>query len=101
MKLIKVSCEVRFAERLKVLGSYETIHRELMKEEPKNVDRWLAPSMKLNDKERKRIMVVDSNRGIIDVEQPPNIGSCKDLIVQFFRVVDKEFKIPKVIRWGS
>lgn len=100
MKLIKVTCEVRFKERMKILGSYETLHRELLKEEPKNIERWLAPGIRLQDKERKRVVVVDSNKGVIDVELPSNVGNCKDLIIQFFRTVDKEFEIPQIGRWG-
>lgn len=100
MNLLKVSCELRYAKRMKILDNYETIYEELLKQEAKVAEKWLAPGLRLDDDERKRIMVIDGNRIIIDVEQPPNIGFCKDMIMQFFHSVDEKFNIPEIARWG-
>ncbi len=100
MKLVKVTCEIRYAERMKVLGSYEALYRDLLKKEPTDVQRWPVPGLKLDDSERKRVMVVDPNRSVIDVQQPPNVGFCKDMVLQFFRNVNEKLVIPAVVRWG-
>lgn len=100
MNLVKVTCELRYAKRMKILDNYETIYEELLKQEAKVAENWLAPGLRLDDNERKRVMVIDRNRNIIDVEQPPNIGFCKDMIMQFFHSVDEKFSIPEIARWG-
>lgn len=85
---------------MKVLGSYEALYRELLRKEPTEAQRWLAPGLRLDDAERKRVMVIDPNRSVIDVEQPPNIGFCKDMVFQFFTHLNEKLGIPAVGRWG-
>ena len=98
MKLVKVTCEIGYSDRMKLLAGYETLYRELLRKEPKDAKRWITPGLRLDDVERKRIMVVDPGRSVIDVQQPPNIGFCRDSVLQFFRRVDQEFSIPQVVR---
>lgn len=100
MKLVKITCELRYLERMKLLSRYEDMYRDLLKKEPEEAAQWLTPAMRFEDKERKRLMVFDLMRSAIDIEQPPNTGFCRDLILQFASNLDEKFGIPKVGRWG-
>lgn len=100
MKLIKVTCEIRFLKKMKVLGPYENLYKKFLGKDLKNIEKWAVPGLRLEDKERKRIMVVDGQRTIVDIEQPPNVGYCKDIIIQFQRSVESELGFPEISRWG-
>lgn len=100
MRLVKVTCEIRYAERMRLLGSYEALYRDLLRKEPADVNRWLTPGLRLQDTERKRIMLVEASRSVIDVQEPPNVGSCKDMVLQFFTRVNADIGVPSVLRWG-
>lgn len=73
---------------------------DLLKKRAEQMDRMPVPGIRLEDKEKKRIMLVDPMRSVIDIEQPPNVGFCKDLVMQFFKSVDKRVGIPQIARHG-
>jgi hypothetical protein len=100
MKLVKIACEIRYLERIKLFAGYEAIHRDMLKKEPEKVESWLTPGVRMEDKERKRVMLVDPVRSAIDIEQPPNVGFCRDSVIQFFKSVDERLGIPQVGRHG-
>ena len=100
MKLVKVTCELKFSERMQLLPGYENMFTTLLKKNPEGLDKWLTPGLRLDDKERNRIMVLDPIRSVIDVEQPANTGSCRDLTLQFYKQLEEGFKIPQIGRWG-
>ena len=100
MELIKVICELRHAERMKILAPYEDLYREVMGKEPEDVGRWIAPGLRLEDQDRKRVVVVDPLHTTVDMEQPPNVGYCKDTILAVFEDVQRLLGIPRIARWG-
>jgi len=100
MQLVKITCEIRYLERIKLLSGYEAIHKDMLKKELKKAESWLTPGLRIEDKEKKRVMLVDPVRSVIDVEQPPNVGFCKDSVIQFFKSVDERLGIPQVARYG-
>jgi len=100
MQLIKVICELRYAERMRALAPYEALYREVMGKEPEDADKWITPGLRLEDKERKRVVVVDPTRTTVDIEQPPNVGYCKDTILAIFEHVQGLLTIPRIARWG-
>jgi hypothetical protein len=100
MNLIKVTCEVRYLEGTKLLAAYEAVYRDMLNKEPQEAKSWIAPGLRIEDRDKKRIMIMDPIRSAIDVEQPPNIGFCKDSILQFFKSVHKRVEIPQVGRYG-
>jgi hypothetical protein len=100
MELVKITCEIKYLERIKLLAGYEAIRRDMLKKEPEKTGGWLTPGLRFEDKERKRIMLVDATRSAIDVEQPPNVGFCRDSVIQFFSSVDERLGIPQVSRYG-
>jgi hypothetical protein len=100
MRLIKVICELRYAERMRALAPYEALYREVMGKEPEDADKWITPGLRIEDKERKRLLVVDPARTALDIEQPPNVGYCKDTILAIFEHVQGLLTIPRIARWG-
>jgi hypothetical protein len=100
MRLVKVTCELKYAERVKVLARYEDLYADLLKKAPEGVERWVIPGLRLEDKDKKRVMLVDPVRSVIDIEQPPNVGFCMDLIMQFFKSVEERLGIPQIARYG-
>lgn len=100
MKLVKVTGELRYKERVKLLSGYEAIHMDVLKKQPERPEQWLIPGLRLEDKESKRIWLVDPVRSVIDIEQPPNVGFCKDSIMQFFKSVNERVGIPVIGRYG-
>lgn len=100
MELIKVICELRHAERMKILAPYEALYRDVMGKEPEDVGRWIAPGLRLEDKDRNRIVVVDPSHTAVDMEQPPNVGYCKDTILTVFDDLHRALTIPRIARWG-
>ena len=100
MKLVKVTCELKYLERLKVLAGYEAIHMDLLKKEPENPSRWITPGLRIEDKDKRRLMVIDPMRSVIDIEEPPNAGFCRDSITQFFKSLDLRVGIPQIARYG-
>lgn len=100
MKLAKITCEIRYRERAKLFAGLEAIYTDLLQEQPKKLGEIPIPGLRLEDKKKKRIMLIDPMRGVIDIEQPPNVGFCKDLVMQFFKSVDKRISIPQVARYG-
>ena len=100
MMLVKVTCEVRYLERIKLLSGYEAIYKDMLKKEPEEAKSWIVPGMRLQDKDRKRVLLVDPVRSVIDIEQPPNLGFSKDSIMQFFKSVNERIGIPQVARYG-
>jgi len=100
MKLAKITCEIRFLERIRLLDGYKAVYRDLLKKEPEEAERWLIPGLRIEDKEQKRVMVIDPIRSVINVEQPPNVGFCRDSVMQFFGSVNTRLGIPHVARYG-
>jgi len=100
MKLVKISCEVKYLERIKLFGGYEAIHRDMLKKELETAGTWLTPGLRIKDKESKRAMLVDPFHSVIDIEQPPNVGFCRDSVLRFFKSVDERLGIPQVTRYG-
>jgi hypothetical protein len=100
MELIKVICELRHAERMKILAPYEALYREVLGREPEDVGRWITPGLRLDDRDRKRVVVVDPLHTTVDMEQPPNVGYCKDTILAVFEDVQRLLDIPRIARWG-
>lgn len=100
MRLIKLTCEIKYLEKVKLYSGYEAIYRDLLKEEPKVIDRMPMPGMRLQNKEKKVLMLVDPMRSVIDIEQPTGITFCKELVLQFFESVHKAVGIPEVARYG-
>ena len=100
VQLIKVTYELKYAKNMNLLAEHENIHRDLLSEEAPDTSRWLMPGLRLEDKSKKRIMLVDPVRGVIDIDIPPNIGFCKDSVLQFLKSVHNRFGIPEIARWG-
>ena len=100
MKLVKISCEIRYLERIKLFDGYEAIHKDMLKKELEKPGTWLAPGLRIEDKENKKAMLVDPFHSVIDIEQPPNVGFCRDSVFRFFRSVDERLGIPQVARYG-
>jgi hypothetical protein len=100
MELVKITCEIRYLERIKLLDGYEAIRQDMLKKKPEKAEPWFTPGIRIEDKERKSVMVVDSMRSAIDIEQPPNVGFCRDFIIRFFSSVDERLGIPQVGRYG-
>lgn len=100
MRLVKITCEIRYLERIRLLAGYEAIRRDMLKKEPEKAESWLTPGLRIEDKERKRAMLVDPLRSVIDIEQPPNVGFCRDSALQFFKSVEERLGIPQVSRYG-
>lgn len=100
MKLVKINCEIRYLEGIKLLAGYEGIYTDLLKKEPEQVKRWAMPGLRLEDREKKRVILVDPARSVIGIEQPPNVGFCRDLVIQFFGSVNERLGIPQIARYG-
>lgn len=100
MQLVKITCETRYLERIRLLAGYEAIHRDMLKKDPEKAESWLTPGLRIEDKERKRAMLVEPMRSVIDIEQPPNVGFCRDSVIQFFKSVDERVGIPQIARYG-
>ncbi len=100
MELIKITCEIRYLESIKLLAGYEAIYKDMLKKEMKKAGSLLIPGLRIEDKEKKRVMLVDLARSVIDVEQPANVGFCKDSVTQFFKSVDERIGIPQIARYG-
>lgn len=99
-KLVKVTCELRFQERLRLLAGFENIYRSLLGKEPEDAGKWLIPGLRIQNPERRETSLIDAARSVIDIEEPPNVGFCKDSILRFFKILDDEFSIPAIGRWG-
>lgn len=100
MRLVKVTAELRYTERVKLLSGYEAIYTDILKKQPERPEQWIIPGLRLEDKNSKRIWLVDPIRSVIDIEQPPNVGFCKDSIMQFFKSVDERVGTPAIGRYG-
>jgi hypothetical protein len=100
MKLVKITCEIRYLERIKLFGGYEAIHKDMLKKELEKAGTWLTPGLRIEDKENKRAMLVDPLHSVIDIEQPPNVGFCRDSVLRFFKSVDERLGVPQVARYG-
>lgn len=100
MQLTKITCELRYAERMKILSAYESFYRDVMGKAPEEAAAWIAPGLRLEDKERKRVVLADQGRAAVDIEQPPNVGYCRDSIVKVFESLNRELPIPPLARWG-
>ena len=99
-KLVKLTCEIKYLERVKLYSGYEVIYRDLLKGEPNMIERMPMPGMRLQNKGKKAIMLIDPMRSVIDIEQPPSISFGKELILQFFKSVDEALGVPRVARYG-
>ncbi len=101
MKLVKVTNELKYLGKSRKLAPIEELYMDLKKEELKEAQRMpVIPGIRINDKEKKAIMLVDPMHSVIDIEQPPNIRFCKDTIVQFLKSVDTRVGIPQIARYG-
>jgi len=100
VKFVKIDCEIRYAERTKILAGYEAIYSDMLKKAPEQAERWVAPGLRIDDKDKKRVMLIDPTRTAITIEQPPNVGFCRDSIMQFLKSVDERIGIPNVARHG-
>lgn len=99
MQLVKITCELRFSERISLLKGYETIHKDVLKKAPEHPEQWLIPGLIMDDKEKKRSWIVDQQRGIIDIEQP-DVNFCRSSIIEFFNSIDKNLGFPPINRYG-
>ncbi|MFW6116443.1 MAG: hypothetical protein ACOC6F_01830 [bacterium] len=100
MRLIKIECELRYRERMRVLQGYEALYADVMGREPERARQWAVPGLRIEDKERKRVVLVDPARSVIAVEQPPDVAYCRRHVTQFFDSVNKRLTIPKIGRCG-
>lgn len=100
MQLVKITCELKYTAKTKLLSGYEGIYKDLLKKEPEQPERWVVPGLRLEDEGKKQIWLIDPVRGVIDIEQPPNVGFCKDSIMQFFKSVNERVGIPSIGRYG-
>lgn len=98
--LVKVTCEIKYLSRVKLYSGYEAVYRDLLKQEPKAIERMPVPGMRLENKEKGSAMLVDPVRSAIDIHQPASIKSCKGLVSQFFASVNERVGIPEVGRYG-
>ncbi|MDP2948980.1 MAG: hypothetical protein Q8P22_05535 [Chloroflexota bacterium] len=85
---------------MKILAPYEALHREVLGKEPEDVGRWITPGLRLEDKDRKRIVVVDPSYSVVAIEEPPNVGYCRDTILALFEDVQRLLTVPRIARWG-
>lgn len=101
MKLIKVTNELKYAEKSKKLAPIEELYRELNKGKAKEKSRVsITPGFQVRDEGNKTIKVVDAIRSAIDIDQPRNIQYCKDEVIKFFKAVDRRIGIPPIARYG-
>ena len=101
MKLVKVTNEVRYLEGGKLYKPIEELYIDLSKQQLKDkIKTPIVTGMRIKDDKNKTIMLVESIRSVIDVEQPTDKKSCKDTIMQFVRLVDSKLGIPQVTRYG-
>ena len=99
MQLAKVTCELRFSERISLLKGYEAIHKDVLKKAPEHPEKWLIPGLIMEEKEKKRSWLVDQNRSVIDIEQP-EIDFCRSSIIEFFNSINKHLGFPPISRFG-
>jgi len=99
MILTKITCELRFSERISLLSGYEAIYKDVLKKAPEHPEQWLIPGLVMEDKERKRSWLIDQVRIAIDVEQP-DIDFCKSSIMEFFNAIKKNLGFPSISRYG-
>ena len=101
MKLVKVTNEVRYLEGGKLYKPIEELYIDLSKQQLKDkIKTPIVTGMRIKDDKNKTIMLVESIRSVIDIEQPTDKKSCKDTIMQFVRLVDSKLGIPQVTRYG-
>jgi len=73
---------------------------DVLKTKPEHPERWAMPGLRVQNKEKKQAMLFDPVHSVIDIEHIPNIGFCKDSVMQFFKSIDKRLGIPRVARYG-
>ena len=100
MDLIKITCELKFSERIRLLSGYEALYKDIRGKAPEHPEQWIIPGLKIDDSEKKLAWLVDPARSVIDIEQPSDIAYCKDYIIQFFSAVHKRIGIPSIARYG-
>ena len=100
MNLIKVTCELRYSERMPLFKGYELIYNDLQSKTPEHPDQWIMPGLRIEDKDKKAIWLIDPVRSAIDVEQPNDIETCKKAVIGFFEVVHKRIDFPSIARYG-
>jgi hypothetical protein len=101
MKLVKVTNEIRFLEGGKVYKPVEELFSDLSKQVQIDKPKYpISTGMRIRDDKSKTIMVVESIRSVIDVEQPKDVKSCKDTIMRFAKLVNERIGIPTVTRYG-
>ena len=99
MILVKITCEIRFSERISLLHGYEAIHKDVLKKAPEHPEQWLIPGLVIEDKEKKRSWLIDQARSAIDVEQA-DTSLCKSSIIEFFNSMKKNLGFPTISRYG-
>lgn len=100
MKFVKFILELRLEKRLQLLKPYEEIHKVFLGEEPKDVEKWLTPSMRLENKNKKIISVIEKSRCAVEIQEPPNNGYCLQNTMRVLDAIDEFLHIPTVKRIG-
>ena len=100
MRLVKVITELRFSGRLKLLKPYEELYLAILGEELKQPERWFAPGLALEAKQRKMRTSLEPKHCAIDLEEVPNIGYCVQTISGTFKKIDDILGIPLLARVG-
>lgn len=100
MRLVKVITELRFSGRLKLLKLQEELYLAILGEELKQPERWPAPGLILESRQRKMRTTFELKRCAVDLEEVPNIGHCVQAISSIFKKVDDILGIPLLARVG-
>ena len=99
MILMKITCELKFSERIGLLSAYEEIHNDILRKQPDHPERWLVPGLKMEEKEKRRAWLIDPMRCAIDIEDS-DVNFCKSSIIDFFNSVNTRIGIPSISRYG-
>lgn len=100
MRIVRVTCEIKYLERMKLMAGYEAVYVDMLKKKPEHGDRWAMPGLRFENREKKQAMLLDPTRSVIDIEEIPNVGFCRDSVLQFFKSVHERLGIPRVARYG-
>ncbi len=101
VSLVKVTCELKYQESMPLLEGHARVFEQLTGQKPEETgNRWLVPGLRVDAKDRKEVVVIDPQRTIVDLQEPPSVQHAEDVILQRFELVQQTFGIPDVSRWG-
>jgi hypothetical protein len=100
MSLVKVTCELRYAQRMALLKGHEEIFRRLLGEEPKDRQNWLMPGIRIDNQKNKEVVIIDPQRTIVELQDPGAPAHATETLRQRFHVIEEIFGIPELVRWG-